>query len=474
MDVIVDKSPVDNMILCDPDQSMANKNGQKDGDNTPTVNMMSDLQLWNGGELTINEGTLAVNGNSLFGDGNFEVNTGGTLSLTSNSTLKMGDGSELKVYGGLLETIGTPGNMAHITHYSGFYDIDINFGGTISAEYTIFEYINHPGADNATGIVDTTHSFHYCTFLNGSDIGSLLSISNDQILTFNYVNFPQMGVSENNIHRPLLGLGEINMVNATGCFQGEDFEYDPSNKINWTYTNSRNLDITVLLEGPFNNSTNEMNTDINSILPLNQPFDYTPLGNYYTPQWLFPGSQSVVAIPNPEIVDWILVELRNAWDVNSAEYSTAIFTHAAFLTKTGQIVDLDGVSPLTFTYSPAFSLYAVVWHRNHLGVISANPLVEDNGTFVYDFSSSADQAYGGTDAQKMLSASPEKWGMVSGDANGDSYIDIDNSDKILVWNILVGENGYLEADFDLDGEVDNQDKNEYWLPNLGTGTFVPY
>ncbi len=56
-----------------------------------------------------------------------------------------------------------------------------------------------------------------------------------------------------------------------------------------------NLDITVFLEGPYNGT--DMNTAINSVLPLSQPFSGFP--------WFYLGTESVVSIPNGNIVDWV-------------------------------------------------------------------------------------------------------------------------------------------------------------------------
>jgi hypothetical protein len=36
-----------------------------------------------------------------------------------------------------------------------------------------------------------------------------------------------------------------------------------------------------------------------------------------------------------------------------------------------------------------------------------------------------------------------------------------------------GKTGYLPADLNLDGQVDNRDKNEIWLKNLGKESQLP-
>ncbi len=43
-----------------------------------------------------------------------------------------------------------------------------------------------------------------------------------------------------------------------------------------------------------------------------------------------------------------------------------------------------------------------MWHRNHLGIISANPIVNTGGIYTYDFSSSESQVHGGLMAHKEI------------------------------------------------------------------------
>ncbi|MCF8369323.1 MAG: hypothetical protein K9G76_09800 [Bacteroidales bacterium] len=46
-------------------------------------------------------------------------------------------------------------------------------------------------------------------------------------------------------------------------------------------------------------------------------------------------------------------------------------------------------------------------------------------------------------------------------------------DKSSVWNIESGNNGYLPGDYNMDGQVDNEDKNEHWESNFGAINQVP-
>jgi len=196
-------------------------------------------------------------------------------------------------------------------------------------------------------------------------------------------------------------------------------------------------------------------------LPLSQPYNTSP--------WNYNGSESVSAIPNNNVADWILIELRETpGDVTTATPATLIERQVAFILKTGEIVGLDGSSQLIFNISISENLYAVIWHRNHIPVISSVPLIESGGIYSYDFSYPADQAHSNGSQNEIAS---NIWGLIGGDAN--SSANVSSEDKTLEWENTVGNSDYIPSDLNLDGQIDNKDKDEFWLPNLGKGTFVP-
>ncbi|MBN1340882.1 MAG: hypothetical protein JXA03_16260 [Bacteroidales bacterium] len=247
----------------------------------------------------------------------------------------------------------------------------------------------------------------------------------------------------------------ITGTNYTSDIAIDDFS------ISGTAGNLSSLDVKAFLEGPFTGT--EMYGILNTYgyLPLSQPYNQPP--------WNYAGTEAVAAIPNADVVDWILVELRDAPDAASAGSAAMVARQAAFLLNDGSVVTLDGYSLPIFTCSPVNSLFAVIWHRNHLGIMSANPLLESGGIYSYDFTTGSGQVYGGGNAHKQLA--PGIWGMIGADGNTDGQIN--NSDKIDVWSPQAGLNGYHSGDFNLDAQVNNTDKNELWTPNTGLGGQVP-
>ncbi|MCB2219865.1 MAG: right-handed parallel beta-helix repeat-containing protein [Bacteroidetes bacterium] len=224
--------------------------------------------------------------------------------------------------------------------------------------------------------------------------------------------------------------------------------------VNIDHPQPAQVDLKVFLEGPFNGT--DMNTDLNPIIPLQQTL--TVIG--------YDGTEEVEAIPNTDVVDWIGVEFRDATDANAATEATAVAGGAYFLLKDGSIVNLDGSSLPTVDFQIANQLFVVIWHRNHLPVMSNYPLTESGGFYTYDFTTSAGQAFG--DNQADLSG---VWGMIGGDANADGVID--ENDGNDSWIPQAGAAGYYQADVNMDTQVNNQDKNDLWYPNRGETEILP-
>jgi hypothetical protein len=219
------------------------------------------------------------------------------------------------------------------------------------------------------------------------------------------------------------------------------------------------LDLKVYLEGFY--SAFGMTTILNTqgLIPLSQPYSVSP--------WNYPGTENVTTIPNADVVDWVLVELRDAEQANQASGATRFARKAAFLLKDGSIVGLDGLSSLSFGQTFSESMFVVIWHRNHLAIMSANALQQSNGIFSYNFTDYNYKAYG-IASQKNLGVGI--YGMIVADANADG--DVNDSDKNF-WENQTGDSGYKSGDFDMDGEVNNPDKNDFWIPNYGEGSQVP-
>jgi hypothetical protein len=226
-------------------------------------------------------------------------------------------------------------------------------------------------------------------------------------------------------------------------------------------SSSARLYVKLLLEGAYSAAGDSMDTFLSRSgkLPSTQPYQASP--------WNYSGSESVSSFPTGT-VDWVLVELRTG-----TESATRVDRRAALLQKDGRVTDLDGTSPVQFENAAAGFYYLVVYHRNHLAVMSADAVfVASEPVVTYDFTTSADRAYqtSGAATKELESG---VWGLFAGDANGDGCINqTDRTDEWLPYNGRAWSYS-RGADFNLDGAIDAVDVNRYLLPNMGTCTQVP-
>lgn len=208
------------------------------------------------------------------------------------------------------------------------------------------------------------------------------------------------------------------------------------------------VQVTALLQGAYDLATGFMNTHLQTadIIPLNQPFNRPP--------WLYNGAESVATsadIP-ANTVDWVLVEVRDVTD-----NSLIIDQLAAFLLADGRIVQADGsASGIYFKNAVAGTPYhIVVRHRNHLAVMSANPIVFTNGVG-YDFTLAMEQAMG---MEQQIAVDAAVFALYAGDFDSDGVLSV--SDFNLYQTQASQINVYVEGDANLDNNVTVTDFNLY-------------
>ncbi|MEZ5196305.1 MAG: hypothetical protein R2764_07890 [Bacteroidales bacterium] len=62
------------------------------------------------------------------------------------------------------------------------------------------------------------------------------------------------------------------------------------------------VNLNAMLEGPFFSGQMTPWLNVYGVIPFNQPYNQAP--------WNYSGTESVASIPNNDIIDWVLVELR--------------------------------------------------------------------------------------------------------------------------------------------------------------------
>ena len=147
-----------------------------------------------------------------------------------------------------------------------------------------------------------------------------------------------------------------------------------------------------------------------------------------------------------DVVDTVDVYLRN--DVSPYQYEVGV---------KGETPDDNYTFRYTFdSASLGSSYYLQIRHRNSIQIWSANPVTFDflNGNLRYDFTLSADSAYGSNQVQ--VDSSPLRFAMYSGDVNQDDIVD--GTDTQLIDNDAAAFlSGYVVTDVNGDDFVDGTD-----------------
>lgn len=239
-----------------------------------------------------------------------------------------------------------------------------------------------------------------------------------------------------------------------GSWVAEAFDY----RLRIVVSGGNNVRISpkMALQGCYNASTGLMNDQLRAggYVPTAQP--YTALGFVQMGANNEKINPSLLTISGSNaIVDWVQVLLRDA-----ANPSAIVATRSALLLRNGNVVDLDGVSPVQFSFMNAGNYRVQVRHRNHLGACTASSMALSSNAVTVNFRSGT--ATHGTNAQNLMGG---QYVLVSGDANKDKQVN--STDFNAFW---LPQNGQIynynrQADFNMDTQVNSSDFNAQWLPN---------
>ena len=199
------------------------------------------------------------------------------------------------------------------------------------------------------------------------------------------------------------------------------------------------LDLKVNLEGAYDTNAGLMRTKLRqgNFIPFTQPYNIAPYN--YT------GTESVPANTMPsDMVDWVLVELRQG---------TAIVTQKAGILKAdGKVIDTTTNSGIVFNNLPTGSYQVVVRHRNHLAIGTNTPIILTLGQVaILDLTTNANvKGFN----QAVLKAGV--YGMRRANTNGNNAISA--SDRALSRQAADSNNIYGQADINMDGMINSQDR----------------
>ncbi|TDH23525.1 hypothetical protein EXU57_17135 [Segetibacter sp. 3557_3] len=213
----------------------------------------------------------------------------------------------------------------------------------------------------------------------------------------------------------------------------------------------------VLLQGAYNPTSGLMATSLNSSGILKSLAAHQP---YSTDRYRYAGTEKVDPTffdAHPDIVDWVLVELRSATTPTSV-----LATRAAFVKQNGTLIDINGVDAgVTFQGFMPGNYHIAIRHRNHLGIRSALPVDFSSGSGNYDFTTGADKSFQ-NQAYTSTVLVGNAWAMRAGDANTNGnvrYSGPANDQNQLLNNKLGGSianlitSAYAPEDLNMDGTI---------------------
>lgn len=221
------------------------------------------------------------------------------------------------------------------------------------------------------------------------------------------------------------------------------------------------VDIGIYLEGPYRESLGAMHTELNDldmdIIAVRQPYQNEPY-NY--------GGGEIVSLIPEEMVDWVLVEARVGEPQLTGEKGTfTVESKAGLLMSDGTILGPDGNLPLQFFYlEDSTEYYFCIRHRNHLDVLSAQPVLYSD-TITYDFRMSDETAFG---FEQLRQLGPEAYGMFVGDYNQDNVIQSTDIDLWLLNPAIL--NTYTNTDGNVDGVIQVTDFDKWFFNKAKVGS----
>ncbi len=206
--------------------------------------------------------------------------------------------------------------------------------------------------------------------------------------------------------------------------------------------------VKVYLEGAYDSTTGLMKTDLqnNNLLPNTQPFNTAP--------WNYNGTETLSNLPNlpNNITDWLLLEVR---DANNQDI--ILERKAALLLNNGNVIDVNGTQGVVFNrLCQQEEYYMIVRSRNHLAVMSNNPVLLPNSS-VYDFTNPNNVL--GNETQLNLLAGSGLHGLLAGDINASGTLTVADFNVFILESSTV--NTYVKSDLNFDGQVTVSDFNLY-------------
>ncbi len=400
-------------LLQGTDSQSVNMNGNS----IPNLEIDNTNGVWLTGDMRVSNSLLFTNGKFIAGNHNFSL-----ANITSISGMGTGKFIETDSAGQVFKEIS-----ADLTSN----EIPVG-AGTIYRPAFITTSGSYSGAKVGVQVLDSASAHKppsTTDYLKANWTITQTGISGTLNVVARYTDPTDISGTENNLKGYLF--------NGTDWSSASGTVNTSSNTISFPITiNTANITAIdkfdllkgkVFLQGAYNSTNGLMSDNLRSagVIPLSDPYKTSTYSSAFTEvndaaaDTINAAVLGYQASQNDNIVDWVFLELRNTAG------TTVVQTRPALVERDGDIVDVDGKSPVTFNNVDPGNYTIVVRHRNHLGLstdpASLTPLLTEKQSTapLVDFTTSA-FLYGGTTAHGV--AGDGKYVLWGGNANGDGIV----------------------------------------------------
>ncbi|MFZ1678236.1 MAG: hypothetical protein WAT91_13240, partial [Saprospiraceae bacterium] len=269
-----------------------------------------------------------------------------------------------------------------------------------------------------------------------------------------------------------------------------------SNFVTYTTLNScQNVRLKVMLEGPYNPSTDIMDNtlNVNHVLPgqdkslspsitIQALAPYTPFGQPYSvAPWNFignsgstygdpsaPGAPSGVTPYPANVVDWVLVTVRH----NGILPANNVWSCAGWVYTDGHVTFPDPCGSLVFV--PGDQYYILVQHRTHLGVLSPLPANLTCGGMVIDWNFTSGDSYAPLFRYGQKQVEPGVWAMYAANGEQETSIAAISSSDRTKWRTFQNAYGYSIGDFNMSAWTESGDETIWKFNQNKTSGIIFY
>lgn len=163
-------------------------------------------------------------------------------------------------------------------------------------------------------------------------------------------------------------------------------------------------------------------------------------------------------------VDTVIVQVRNP-----SNRGDVLVSRQGIIMGDGSIKGLDDAPSFVMNGFASGLNHISIDHRNHLAIMTKDPINIDATGMSFDFTVSLNQAYGTTPMIQLADGFFALWG-----GDGDQNEAVTSFDFLEVWLPQNGTSpGYHQGDFNLDGVVTAFDFVRVWLPANGKASQIP-